>query len=137
MQLPSVIWGGARLGFISVRASLSHTFLSDSFEFYFRSCQGQIKWLHEWENAGGFETDGWLCRLSDLPGAGLCCHMNGNPIVAGFLFLQPMDDSGSLVPPGSGAWSSYLLLFASLQDSASCLPGFSWFFSLKGSVILD
>lgn len=81
-----------------MRASLSHAFLSESLKFYFQSCQGQIKWLHEWENAGGFETDGWLCSLGDLPGAGLCCHMNENPTAAGFLFLQPMDDSGSLVP---------------------------------------
>lgn len=67
-------------------------------EFYFQPCQGQIKWLHEWENAGGFETDGWLGRLSDLPGPGLCCHMNENPTAAWFLFFQPMDDSRSLVP---------------------------------------
>lgn len=92
-----------------VYLSQIHEFLSESPEFYFRSCQGQIKWLHEWENAGGFETDGWLCRLGGLPNAGLCCHMNENPTAAGFLFLPPMDDSDSLVPlaVGPGAVTRY------------------------------
>lgn len=116
---------------------MSHTFLSNSLQFYFQSCQGQIKWLHKWENAEDFETDGWLSRLSDLPGAGLCCHMNGNPIVAGFLFLQPMDDSGSLVllAVGPGAVTCHYLPPIRAQLLASLdFPGF---FSLKGSVILD
>lgn len=58
--------GSARLGFISVRASLSHTLLSGSLKFYFQSCQGQIKWLHEWENAEGFETDGLAVQAQRL-----------------------------------------------------------------------
>lgn len=50
-----------------------------------------------------------LCRLSDLPSTGLCCHMNENPTAAGVSFLQPMDDSGSLVPlaVGPGAVTCY------------------------------
>ena len=90
-------------------AFLSHAFLNESPEFYFQSCQGQIKWLHEWENAGGFETDGWLGSLGDLPDTGLCCHMNENPTAAEFLFLQPMDDSSSrvLLAVGSGAVTCY------------------------------
>lgn len=127
MLLPAGL--GLRLGFISVRDPLSHAFLSESSSFYFQSCQGQIKWLHEWENAGDSETDGWLCSLCDLPGTGLCCHMNENPATAGFLFLQPMDDSRSLVPlaVGPGAVTCYYLpliraqLLASLDFPSSFL----------------
>lgn len=72
--------------------------LSESPGFYFQPCQGQIKRPHEWESAGGFETDGWLDRPSDLPGPGLCRHMNENPTAAPFFFLQPTDDSRSPVP---------------------------------------
>lgn len=97
-------YGSARLEFISVRVSLRHPFLSDSLEYYFQACQGQIKWLHHWENAESFETDGWLCRLRDLPGVGLCCHMNGNPSVAGFFFLQPTDDGAPHPHPHWSSW---------------------------------
>jgi len=39
----------------------------------------------------------------------MCCHMNENPTAAGFLFLQPMDDSSSrvLLAVGSGAVTCY------------------------------
>lgn len=118
-----LLWSGKE--FISVRASLRYESPSEPPEFYFQACQRQIKWLHEWENARGFETDGWLCGLSDLPSTGLCCHMNENPTVAGFLYLQPMDDSGSLVPLAVGPGAVTCYLFPSHQSSACCLSGFS------------
>jgi hypothetical protein len=58
---------------LGLSQSFSETWTSQRvYWFLLSTCQGQIKWLHEWENAGGFETDGWLGRLSDLPSAVDC-----------------------------------------------------------------